>query len=1338
MAQYDGSIRINTKIDTKNASGQLMSLENRIVKTADKIASLRSKMDAMKDVRFSTQAYKDLEKELASAEKELAKMAAQDNKIEDLGTKINKLAQSSAELASKMNGVEFAKDISKEYERINRSVEQTKFLMESFVDRNKELSELGKTNSSEYQENARKIEELKNTLSLAESEMKRLVESGKAFTIDTENKGYKKIAEKYESVNQELERAKLQQEELIGKQADSVERVEEIKAQMQQLVEEGRAFQLGSETQEYSNLGQQLEYAENDLVALTRRHDELIERQSRTANGYKELKNAIKKFGALGKSVLSLMQKFVKKIESGFKKLGETAKKSFTKVNKSASGTNNIFQTGLKNILKYGLGIRSLYALVNKFRTAVKEGFSNMYNDANMLEFKRTVDNLRASLLTLKNAFAAAFRPIVEIAIPYIQKLTDYMTALLDKLGQFFAAITGQKTYTRAIKQTADAFKEEAKEAKKLEGYLSPLDEINPYSNGKSDKEKDNEEIRAPMFEEVPIDSYFLDLANKVKDIFSQLFAPLKEAWNREGRFVMDSWKYALGEVWDLIKSIESDFLEVWQQEKTIKIFEDLLHIIGDIGLVVGNLAHNFRLAWEENETGKRILEGVRDVIGVIVANIRHAADATVEWSKNLDFSPFLTKMQAWIGSLIPVFDALSGIITDFYEHVLLPLGKWVLEKGLPDLLQVFIDFNNKVDWNALRARLAEFWKHLEPFAETVGQGLIIFIGRLTDALANFINSPAFDKFLTKIENWMDSVKPEDVADALEAIAKGIISLKVGLTAWSVLQAPLKVFASFISLASSVKMATALKNLGMAGAANNMRNIGEAAGGMGSAANGAANAVTSLSEATGGLLGNATMTAGVVATLDSTMQKMSKDRTRDEALNETAEVLGMLKQQVDDGVISLGQFEAERDKLNKILLQTGFKADKESLTELNTALDETVIKFNLTGESMDAFSAKAMETGDNVGAGLTQGLQSVDVETPVQGFFSKMLSYVKSIFGIHSPSTVMAEMGKYIIEGLIEGINSLAGNVQGLWNSMKETAIQTWESIKQSLSEKWENLKTSAKDTFNNIREKIKESWTGIKENVKQSAENVKTNISNAWTKAKESTTAAWNNMKSNVQSSVQSIANSIREKFGNIQNAISSFGSSAQNIWSSAWEGMRNKVTSILSSIQNTISSVFSWISSTIGSLGNSLRSLTSSTFSFGSSKTTITGNTSSRFSRASMPASLYSAPAFAALNNVEIPKLATGAVIPANREFLAVLGDQKRGTNIEAPLDTIKQANRESLLEVLLELGVTGSRGNEKGNTYNIKALAHSKVLFELMIEEGKIQQMATGNNPFLLGTT
>lgn len=48
-----------------------------------------------------------------------------------------------------------------------------------------------------------------------------------------------------------------------------------------------------------------------------------------------------------------------------------------------------------------------------------------------------------------------------------------------------------------------------------------------------------------------------------------------------------------------------------------------------------------------------------------------------------------------------------------------------------------------------------------------------------------------------------------------------------------------------------------------------------------------------------------------------------------------------------------------------------------------------------------------------------------------------------------------------------------------------------------------------------------------------------------------------------------------------------------------------------------------------------------------------------------------------------VKIPRLAQGAVIPPNREFMAILGDQKRGTNIETPLDTMIQAFKTALAD-------------------------------------------------------
>lgn len=87
----------------------------------------------------------------------------------------------------------------------------------------------------------------------------------------------------------------------------------------------------------------------------------------------------------------------------------------------------------------------------------------------------------------------------------------------------------------------------------------------------------------------------------------------------------------------------------------------------------------------------------------------------------------------------------------------------------------------------------------------------------------------------------------------------------------------------------------------------------------------------------------------------------------------------------------------------------------------------------------------------------------------------------------------------------------------------------------------------------------------------------------------------------------------------------------------------------------------------------------------------------------------------------NVYIPRLAQGAVIPANREFLAVLGDQKHGTNIEAPLDTIKQA----VAEVL-------GQGSDRPITIIVQM--DGKEMFRQMVRENNSQVRMNGKSPLL----
>lgn len=83
-------------------------------------------------------------------------------------------------------------------------------------------------------------------------------------------------------------------------------------------------------------------------------------------------------------------------------------------------------------------------------------------------------------------------------------------------------------------------------------------------------------------------------------------------------------------------------------------------------------------------------------------------------------------------------------------------------------------------------------------------------------------------------------------------------------------------------------------------------------------------------------------------------------------------------------------------------------------------------------------------------------------------------------------------------------------------------------------------------------------------------------------------------------------------------------------------------------------------------------------------------------------------------------IPALAQGAVIPANHEFLAVLGDQKQGTNIEAPEELIRKIVRE-------EAGA---------GTYTFIAQLDGRTIFKEVIDQGKLSRQRTGKNAFNLG--
>ena len=93
--------------------------------------------------------------------------------------------------------------------------------------------------------------------------------------------------------------------------------------------------------------------------------------------------------------------------------------------------------------------------------------------------------------------------------------------------------------------------------------------------------------------------------------------------------------------------------------------------------------------------------------------------------------------------------------------------------------------------------------------------------------------------------------------------------------------------------------------------------------------------------------------------------------------------------------------------------------------------------------------------------------------------------------------------------------------------------------------------------------------------------------------------------------------------------------------------------------------------------------------------------------------------------LSKVSIPRLAQGAVIPPNKEFMAVLGDQKQGTNIETPMQTMIDAFNQALAQ---------SGGGNQKITLNLM-LPDKRTVAQYAIEGGQVLQMSRGYNPFLL---
>ena len=241
--------------------------------------------------------------------------------------------------------------------------------------------------------------------------------------------------------------------------------------------------------------------------------------------------------------------------------------------------------------------------------------------------------------------------------------------------------------------------------------------------------------------------------------------------------------------------------------------------------------------------------------------------------------------------------------------------------------------------------------------------------------------------------------------------------------------------------------------------------------------------------------------------------------------------------------------------------------------------------------------------------------------------------------------TLLPAIGAWITEVAIPAILGWLGSIVasivstiGLWPALLIAAIvalfaalvavivSNWEDICDWFSGKWDDFVAGWKDFWDSVAFCAQEWWKSV--------------------------TTEWTNF-----------WNGIVDKFNALKSGLS-------QAWDAFWTGLSDRVGDIWNGIVNTVKGAVNsligfingMISAVVGGLNSAIDALNSLSVDIPDWVPVVGGN------RLGFSIGHVTAP--------QIPYLAQGAVIPANREFLAVLGDQSHGTNVEAPLDTIKQA--------------------------------------------------------------
>lgn len=293
-------------------------------------------------------------------------------------------------------------------------------------------------------------------------------------------------------------------------------------------------------------------------------------------------------------------------------------------------------------------------------------------------------------------------------------------------------------------------------------------------------------------------------------------------------------------------------------------------------------------------------------------------------------------------------------------------------------------------------------------------------------------------------------------------------------------------------------------------------------------------------------------------------------------------------------------------------------------------------------------------------------------------------SVIKSVSGI-----AMAAKG---LISLMTGTGGIMGGIKAIATAIGPggvfvLAVGACIAIGVLLYKNWDKIKEMAGKVWDWISNKTRR----FVEDIGNKLRGLATKMTTIWGNIKASAHQKWNAIWSTVSGFAERIKNAIVDKF-----------TSAKNTVVGVFNGMGDAIRSVLNNIISVVNGAISKVNGVVSAI--------ESAFSFGPWKVPTPFGSKTIGFRATFP------------RVPTVPYLAKGAVIPPRSEFLAVLGDQKQGNNIETP---------EALLRKIVREETAGRQAG--GGSYRFTAQINRRTLFDEIMKEAQMRRDVSGRNPF-----